>query len=139
MVGVVIDSSALVEILVEQQTGSRLRGRVLTSELHAPELLAIESIQVLRRMVHHGRLDEPAGRRAVRDVVTAPIALMPHRPLLSRVWELRESVSAYDATYVALAERLGVPLVTCDARLAHSHGHDANVELYPPSSPSGCR
>jgi len=58
---------------------------------------------------------------------------MPHRPLLSRIWELRDSVSAYDACYVALAERLGVPLLTCDARLGRSHGHHAEVVVYPRS------
>lgn len=42
----------------------------------------------------------------------------PHAPLLGRIWALRENVTAYDAAYVALAEALGVPLVTRDARLA---------------------
>jgi predicted nucleic acid-binding protein len=55
---------------------------------------------------------------------------VPHRALLSRVWELRENVSAYDACYVALAEGLSVPLLTLDARLARSSGHDAEIITY---------
>lgn len=54
----------------------------------------------------------------------------PHEPLNDRVWELRENLTAYDATFVALAEALGVPLVTCDARLAAAPAHRARIELY---------
>jgi len=54
----------------------------------------------------------------------------PHEPLNDRVWELREDLTAYDATFVALAEALDVPLVTCDARLAAAPGHHAHIELH---------
>jgi predicted nucleic acid-binding protein len=49
--------------------------------------------------------------------------------LIPRIWELRRSISAYDAAYVALAEVLGAPLLTRDARLGRSHGHRARIEL----------
>ena len=49
--------------------------------------------------------------------------------MLVRLWELRESITAYDATYVALAEALDSPLITCDSKLARSHGHGATIEL----------
>ena len=54
----------------------------------------------------------------------------PHAALLDRIWELRENLTAYDAAYVSLAETLGAPLVTTDARLARASGHHARVELY---------
>jgi predicted nucleic acid-binding protein len=52
-----------------------------------------------------------------------------HQPLLGRVWQLRESMTAYDGAYVALAEALDAPVVTCDRKLARSHGHRARIEL----------
>ncbi|MCP2238704.1 type II toxin-antitoxin system VapC family toxin [Prauserella halophila] len=57
----------------------------------------------------------------------------PHRGLIPRVWELRHSITPYDAAYVALAEQLDIPLLTTDARLAGSNGHSAEIELYPVS------
>lgn len=54
-----------------------------------------------------------------------------HTKLLKRIWALRSSLSAYDAAYVALAEALDMPLLTCDARLSRSHGHGAKILLLP--------
>jgi hypothetical protein len=65
----------------------------------------------------------------------AELALVryPHQPLSDRVWALRHNLSAYDATFVALAETLDAPLITCDARLASAPGHTARVELFAAS------
>jgi predicted nucleic acid-binding protein len=63
------------------------------------------------------------GGAALRDIGETPITRAPHRPLIARVWELRDSLTPYDAAYVALAEQLDVPLFTCDARLGRAHGH----------------
>jgi predicted nucleic acid-binding protein len=54
----------------------------------------------------------------------------PHAPLAARIWDLRENLTAYDAAYVALAETLGAPLITMDARLAQAPGIRAAVEVY---------
>ena len=56
-----------------------------------------------------------------------------HRPLLPRVWELRDAITVYDAAYVALAEQFDVPLLTCDAKLGGSNGHRAEIVVYPRS------
>jgi predicted nucleic acid-binding protein len=127
---VVVDSSALIEILVRPKPDRALRRRILTSENHAPEVVDAEVLSVLRRMVAAGRLAAAQATLAVENLAAAPLARSPHRPLLARAWQLRDSVFSHDALYVALAEQLHVPLVTCDGRLARSHGHGARIELY---------
>jgi predicted nucleic acid-binding protein len=82
-------------------------------------------------MHRRGRLDATQAELAAERVVAAPVTRITHRPLLHRVWELRDVLTAYDAVFVALAERLGVPLLTCDGRLGRAHGHRARVEIYP--------
>jgi len=69
----------------------------------------------------------------VSDLQEFPIARSPHRPLVDRAWALQHSITPYDAAYVALAEKLGVPLVTTDAKLSRSNGHKAEIEVYPAS------
>jgi predicted nucleic acid-binding protein len=127
----VIDVSAMIEVLTSAQPDVGLRKRVLLNQLAAPELFDVEAAHVLRRLARAGVLSEPDAAAVLTDIGDAPIARAPHLPLMERVWQLRHSVTAYDATYIALAEHLDVPLVTCDAKLAASHGHDAKVELYP--------
>jgi predicted nucleic acid-binding protein len=67
------------------------------------------------------------------DFAELALVRYPHQPLNDRVWELRHNLTAYDATFVALAEVLAAPLVTCDARLASAPGHDARIELFSAS------
>jgi predicted nucleic acid-binding protein len=129
----VIDSSALLEIFTGTSVDPLLRRRVLTQTGGAPELVDIEVANGLRRMVVRGLLSPPVALGVFRDIRDAPMNRAPHRPLLERIWELRGAITLYDATYVALAEQLEVPLVTCDAKLAGSNGHGARIELYPRS------
>ena len=67
---------------------------------------------------------------ALRKLGRLPLHRYPHHPLSERVWQLRNSLSAYDAQYVALAEALDLPLITCDTKLANAHGHRATVETF---------
>ncbi|HEY2766398.1 MAG TPA: type II toxin-antitoxin system VapC family toxin [Pseudonocardiaceae bacterium] len=80
---------------------------------------------VLRRKIAAAEAGE-----ALPEIRDCPVAWIPHRPLIGRVWELRDTLTAYDAAYVTLAELFDVPLLTCDARLARSNGHDAKIEHY---------
>ena len=97
--------------------------------MHAPHLLDVEVAQVLRRYALAGTFGADRGAEALEDLADFPIARYPHQPFLSRIWELRHNVTAYDAAYLALAEVLAAPLVTRDAKLASTTGHQARIEL----------
>ena len=128
---IVIDASAILEVLLNTTTGNRvaaLLGRP-DETIHAPHLLDIEVTQVLRRYSLAGELDDNRSNQARDDFKSLPIERYPHGPLLERIWQLRDSLTAYDAAYVVLAEALDVRLITCDARLSRSHGHGARVAL----------
>lgn len=129
----VIDASAMIEFVTGAQPDERLRGRILLSQLAAPEIFDLETTNVLRRLVRLGKLADADANEILADIGETPVARAPHRPLIERVWELRHRVRTYDAAYLALAENLAVPLITCDGKLAGSNGHLAKIELYPTS------
>lgn len=97
--------------------------------LVAPHLLDAEVGHALRAHVRSGLLDAGDAVVAVDDLAEMRIERVGHGGLLHRAWALRENVSFYDALYIALAERLDMPLVTFDARLATAPGHRAEVAL----------
>ena len=128
---IVVDASALVEMLLPTAAGEAVSARLFDSgdSLAAPHLIDVEAAQVLRRYAQAGEIDDPHGRESIADLADMPIRRYPHSILLPRVWELRRNLTAYDALYVALAEALDAPLVTRDRRLAGSAGHGADIEL----------
>jgi len=128
---IVIDASAVLELLLRTDKGIKVQERALvsTESLHAPHLIDIEVTQTLRRLVHLKEISAARGKQALEDHVALNIKRAEHREFLDRVWAVRDSVTAYDAAYVVLAEVLDAPLITCDAKLARSHGHGAQVEL----------
>lgn len=130
MITFVLDASAVIEFFVRDETNLDLRRRVLTGSGVAPELIDLESANVIRKMVLRGEIAAVEAREALGEIRDSPVTRIPHRPLIGRVWELRDNITAYDAAYVALAELFGVPILTCDARLARSSGHDAEIEVY---------
>lgn len=128
---VVVDASALVEFLGATNPDRTLVRRLLTTVAAAPELIDIEVVNTVRKHARHGHMQDHVAEGVVADLQQFPLARSPHRALIARVWQLRHAVTSYDAAYVALAERLDVPLVTCDAKLARANGHHAQIELYP--------
>jgi len=128
---IVVDASAVLELLLRTEKGIKVQGRMLDSaeSLHAPHLLDIEVTQTLRRLVNLKEITAARGKQAIEDYIALNIKRAEHTELLERIWTLRDSVTAYDATYVALSEALDAPLITCDAKLARSHGHRARIEL----------
>lgn len=125
----VVDASVVLEVILGTATGRSVASRIADERLAAPELLDLEVVSALRRHVAAGLLSAERAGQAVDDLAVAPLRRYRHRALNERVWALRETVSPYDALYVALAEALEVPLLTCDARLARAHGHAARIVL----------
>jgi predicted nucleic acid-binding protein len=129
----VVDTSAVVAALTGRPPVAGLAERLGADDLAAPHLLDVELLHALRRLVLGGRLGEDRAADARDDFADLAIARYGHTALADRVWELRAGLTAYDATFVALAELLDAPLVTCDARLARAPGHRARVELFDPA------
>jgi predicted nucleic acid-binding protein len=84
---------------------------------------------VLRRLVREHLLSASRAEQAIEDLLDLRITRYPHSVLLPRIWQLRHNLSAYDAAYVALPEKLGATLLTRDARLASAAGRAAAIEV----------
>jgi len=95
----------------------------------APHLIDVEVLAAWRRLAGTGRLEEQRAELARSDLRSLAIERVPHGPLLERAWELRANLTAYDATYVALAELLDAALVTADEKLAGAPGLRCTVEV----------
>jgi predicted nucleic acid-binding protein len=128
---IVVDSSALVAVLAGAPDSGQLVARFSGEELHAPVLIDYEVLSTARQMALDGRLDDERASDLLLDLDDAPIVRwQPSNALRRRAFELRQTIGAHDASYVALAEALECPLVTRDAHLAGSHGHEAAIELH---------
>lgn len=127
---IVLDASVVVEWLLQTPAGRRVESRIYSRKesLHAPELLDLEVAQVLRRFARENRITNSRAEDAVDDLIGLRVTRYPHAMLLPRIWELRHNLSAYDAAYVALAERLGAILLTRDAGMKAAATHSANIE-----------
>ena len=128
---IVLDASALVEWLLRTASGRRVEARLLdnATTLHAPHVVDLEIAQALRRLVAANQIDAELADYALADFSHVALRRYRHDLFLPRIWELRPTLTAYDAAYVALAEALGAPIITCDRRAASSRGHHARFEL----------
>jgi predicted nucleic acid-binding protein len=126
----VVDASVLAPAVADAGSdGQRFRERLRGESMAGPDLLRVEVASVLRRHAGNGNLTAQQADAAIEDLLSFPITVYPTAPLLRRVWELRPNVTAYDGCYVALAEAIGVPLVTADRRLANAPGLRCDVEV----------
>ena len=128
---IVVDASAVTEFLLQTPLGSRVEARLFRDgdEFHAPHLIDVEVAQALRRLVRAGEVHAPRAEEAVADLTDFALRRHSHRHLLGRAWELRDNLTAYDAMYVALAEAIDAPLVTCDGPLGATPGHSVRIEV----------
>jgi predicted nucleic acid-binding protein len=97
--------------------------------LHVPALCDVEVTAALRRAILLGTLDEPRAEEAVEDYLDLPTTRHGHQSLIVRMLELRDNFSAYDATYVALAELLGGYMLTADRPLAKAVGAHLDISM----------
>lgn len=125
---IVVDSSAVVDVLTLAPGADPLRALLSGERLHAPTLLDFEVVSAVRGLHLGGHLGATRAEDALTDYDALPVRRWESaHPLRRRTFELRHTMSAYDGAYVALAEALECPLVTRDARLARSTGHTVEI------------
>jgi predicted nucleic acid-binding protein len=129
---IVLDTSAAVDWLLQTPAGQRIEQRIYGHQetLHSVHLIDVEFVQVLRRLVREGTLTPKRAEEAIDDMAALRITRYAPVLLVQRIWRLRQNLSAYDAAYVALAEKLQAPLITRDQRIAAAPGHTAAVEVF---------
>ncbi|UOY01916.1 type II toxin-antitoxin system VapC family toxin [Blastococcus sp. PRF04-17] len=127
------DASALVAALVDDgPDGAWARSLLEGAALLVPAHLPVEVSSALRRAVLGGRIGRDVAALAHDELVALRLTTFPFEALAARIWGLHPTVTPYDAAYVALAEDLGVPLVTLDRRLARADGPRCTFLLPPP-------
>jgi predicted nucleic acid-binding protein len=125
----VVDASCLCEVLTGSPGAEAVRRRLAADADHAaPHIVDVEVFGVIRQELMLGKLDQTAAELAIDDMRSWPGERFGHRFLLSRMWELRDTVRGWDAMYVALAEALDATLVTTDRRLAAAAGPTCRIE-----------
>lgn len=119
----VVDSSVLVAALVDSgPNGTWAEGILASGSRHSPELVQVETTNILRRLERAKDITPAEANGAQEDLMLLEIQLYSFEPFAARVWELRHNLTSYDAWYVAVAEALGLPLATLDMNLSRSRG-----------------
>jgi predicted nucleic acid-binding protein len=119
----VIDSGLVVAALVDSGPDGTWADHLLaTDDLAAPHLMPVEAANVLRRAAMAGEISPDTAALAHADLLSLRVELFAYEPFATRVWELRDNVTAYDGWYIALAESLSATLATLDLRLAKAAG-----------------
>lgn len=127
----IVDASAVVAFYAaDDSRRAQIADRLASGDaLFAPAHLDVEIISALRGLSRPNPVLRAAVPRALRHLASFPIRRMPLAPLLERMWQLRDNLTAYDAAYVTLAERLDGPLITCDVKLAAASGPRCAFDL----------
>lgn len=129
---IVVDASFVVAALVDSgPIGQWAECQLIDHVLAAPHLVLIETANILRRAVLAGDLTDDAGALVHSDLIALRLELFGYEPFAERVWELRNTVTAYDAWYIAVAESFGTPLATLDVKLSRAPGPRCEFWLPP--------
>lgn len=126
---IVLDASAAVELVLATRSGAAVARRLRGETVHVPAHFDVEVVGAIRRAVIRQLIGDHEGLVAVADVQSLPVRRWPTKAFVQRAYQLRHSHTVADGIYVALAESLPASLITCDGRLAQSHGHEAVIEL----------
>ncbi len=128
----VIDASLVVSALVDtSDTGRWAEALLASGPLSAPHLMPVDVTNILRRAAAKGEITQDVASMAHADLLDLRVELFPYAPFASRVWELRDNVTSYDAWYIALAESLGSSVATLDRRMAQASGPRCTFEVPP--------
>jgi predicted nucleic acid-binding protein len=131
---IVVDASVVAVALADDgHDGDHARARLRGERLSTPELVSLEVTSVWRRRIREGAMDARRAALALADLTALPLRRAPHQTLLARCWELRDNLTIYDASYIALAEALEVSLPTGDRRLARATGRRCHIEVLRPA------
>lgn len=131
----VTDAGVLVVALADDgRDGDAVRARLRGELLSTPEMIDLEVVSVLRRLLRSGSIDIHRAELALTDLAEIPLQRASHQSLAQRCWELRDNLTPYDASYVALAELFGATLLTGDRRLARASGPRCVIEVLRSSS-----
>ncbi len=127
---IVIDASAALELLLGRgPTGRRVQRAIGDAYVIAPTVFPYEVTNVIRRLLSARRLSPETAELAWIGLAELDVELWQWPTLSARVWQLRGSISSYDASYVALAELMACPLLTADARLARMAPATCQIKL----------
>ena len=128
----VVDASVMVAALVDSgPTGAWAESVVAAHTLAGPELVLVETGNILRRLERAGDISRLEATTAYRDLLRLDLTLFPFAPFAERIWELRSNLTGYDAWYVAVAEALDCPLITLDLKLGRAAGPRCDVVAPP--------
>lgn len=116
---IVLDASAAVELMLTTPAGAAVARRLRGETVHAPAHFDVEVIGAIRQAVVRQLISDHEGLVVVVNFLSLPVRRWPLKPFTQRAYQLRSTHTVADGAYVALAEGLGVPLITCDGRLAH--------------------
>lgn len=130
---IVVDASVLANVVGDDGADGKVaRAALRGEEVAAPDLVDVETVSVLRKRWLAKGLTVRRFQRAVDDLADLALTRHPTLPLMPRAFELRANVTPHDAAYIGLAEALGCPLLTGDARLATAPGPRCEVRLLAP-------
>lgn len=127
---IVVDASIVLKIFMDDLKDVEIEKTLEISDgLLAPHIIDLEIINGLRKNLRLGNLTEARATQAILDLQNFPLERMETQLLISRIWQLRNNFTPYDASYVALAEDYQVPLLTRDQKLATAIKAHTKVEL----------
>ncbi len=132
----VVDTSALVELFTVDapELDAFLADRLAGVIPHVPDIIDVEFHHALRGLLLGSKIGSSRAEQARSLFNDTPKIHFPTADLTERIWSLRHNLGAYDACFIALAESLEVPLITCDDKQMGASGHQAEIEAFSPSN-----